>query len=292
MLGARSVEAQSVAHARFPTLFSVGQENTSLLEYPSENLLKCVALHPDSGLPNVISSGNSLHAIPEQASYVETLQQVDGGGNFIDDHFVVAVCPSLPQPSERNPHPRPSRAQHFSCYFPRDFLNPQFIFHGKYAGAFRASMQSTGASVVIKRIDMRRLKTLRTCFLKLVAREKVLLQRLSSPFIPRMIFQYVDPLDEEFVYTPAPRTSTGCWYCFDIVDRYFVLQDGGVSNVMNLLRASMMTSTVLQPSIIKKIMIDVRPRLFMRRICFCRLILSRCFPPSPTSITTTSFTAT
>jgi hypothetical protein len=244
MFGARSVEAQRVAHARFPTLFSVGQQETAWLEYPrQDDLLKCVALHSDSGLPIVISSGHSLHAIPEQASYVEMLQQVDSDGNFIADHFVVAVCPPLQQPSERNPgpHPRPSRAKHFSCYFPRDFLNPQFIFHGKYAGAFRASMQPSGASVVIKRIDMRRLRTVRTCFLKLVAREKALLQRLSSPFIPRMIFQYVDPLDEEFVY--------------------FVLEDGGVSNVMNLLRASMMASTVLQPSIIKKIMIDVRARL-------------------------------
>jgi hypothetical protein len=248
MFGARSVEAQCVAHARFPTLFSVGQTETTLLEYPRPDLLKCVALHSDSGLPIVISSGHSLHAIPEQASYVEMLQQVDSDGNFIADHFVVAVCPPLPQPSDSNPHPRPSKAKHFSCYFPPDFLNPQFIFHGKYAGAFRATMPSTGASVVIKRIDMRRLKTMRPSFLKLVAREKVLLQRLLNPCIPRMIFQYVDPLDEEFVH--------------------FVLQDGGVSNVMNLLRASMMSSTVLQPSIIKKIMIDVRPRLFPRAHLF------------------------
>jgi hypothetical protein len=243
-----SVAAQSVAHARFPTLFSVGQKETAVLEYPSHNLLSCVALNSDSGKPIVVSSGHSLHAIPEQASYFEMLQQVDYNGNFIADHFVVAVCPPLPQPSVHNPHPRPSKAKHFSCYFPQDFLNPRFIFHGNYAGAFRATMQSTSAPVVIKRIDMRRLQNMRKFSSKLVAREKVLLQRLSSPFIPRMIFQYVDPLDSEFVY--------------------FVLQDGGVSNVMNLLRASMMSSTVLKPSIIKKIMIDVRSRLLKRFFAF------------------------
>jgi hypothetical protein len=40
------------------------------------------------------------------------------------------------------------------------------------------------------------------------------------------------------------------------------LEDGGSSTVINLLRSSMMSSTVLQPSIIKQIMIDVRAFLF------------------------------
>jgi serine/threonine protein kinase len=89
---------------------------------------------------------------------------------------------------------------------------------------------------------MRRLRSLRSNFSKLVAREKLLLQRLSNPRIPSMIRQYVDPLDDELVY--------------------FVLEDGGSSTVINLLRSSMMSSTVLQPSIIKQIMIDVRAFLF------------------------------
>jgi serine/threonine protein kinase len=234
--------ASQLAHKRFPTLFSVAERETQQLDYPSANLLRCVAVDAASGFPVVVSRGHSLNAISEQASHVELLQQVDSGGQIIADHYVAAVCPPLPQPSLSNPSPKPSKAKHFSCYFPAEFLNISFIFHGKYAGALRAVSAATGASVVIKRIDMRRLKNLRSNFSKLVAREKLLLQRLSNPRIPSMIRQYVDPLDDELVY--------------------FVLEDGGSSTVINLLRSSMMSSTVLQPSIIKQIMIDVRAFLF------------------------------
>jgi serine/threonine protein kinase len=109
-------------------------------------------------------------------------------------------------------------------------------------------MAPTGASVVIKRIDMRRLKMFRPNFSKLIAREKALLQRLRNSHIPRMIQEYVDPLDDELVY--------------------FVLEDGGSSTISNLLRSSMMSSTVLQPSIIKKIMIDVKARCH-HTLCIC-----------------------
>jgi hypothetical protein len=233
-------QAQHLAHKRFPQLFSAGEQETQLLDYPSLALLKCVAVDAVSRLPVVVSSGPSLHAISDHANYVELLQQVDNHQQIIADHYIAAVCPPLPRPSERCPNPRPSKARHFSCYFPATFSNPTFIFHGKYAGAFRAVIVSSGTSVVIKRIDMRRLKNLRHNFSKLVAREKVLLQCLSHARIPRMIQQYVDPLDDEFVY--------------------FVMEDGGSSTVINLLRSSMMSSTVIKPSIIKKIMTDVRVR--------------------------------
>ena len=229
---------QSLAHRRFPQLFGTGDPETALLDYPSNNLLRCVALDAATGLPNVISSGHSLHAIPECANFVEMLQQVDSNGQIIADHYVTVVCPSLPQPSPANPHPRPSKGKHYSCYFPSEFLNPSFIFHGVYAGGFRATMASTGLSVVIKRIDLRRLRSLRSNFSKLVAREKALLQRLSNVRIPRMTQQYVDPLDDEFVY--------------------FVLEDGGSSTLVNLMRSSMINSVALKPSIVKKIMTDVR----------------------------------
>jgi hypothetical protein len=228
----------SLAHRRFPKLFNVGELQTEFQQYPSEWLCDCVALDPVTHMPSVVSSGHSLHATPELRNYFELLQQVDKKHEIIPDHYVAAVCAPLPQPSLQNPNPRPSKARHFSCYFPPEYLNPCFIFHGKYAGAFRAVMAATQASVVIKRIDMRRLKSLRSNFSKLVTREKILLQRLSNARIPRMIRQYVDPLDGEFVY--------------------FVLEDGGSSNLMNLLRSSMSSCTVLAPSIVKKIMIDVR----------------------------------
>ena len=228
---------ESLAHRRFPALFNIVDDNTGFQTYPSVALLNCVELDAASGQPRVISSNHSLHAIPEMCNYVELLQQVDERKQIIPDHYVVAVCPPLPRPTSLTPNPRPIKAKHFSCYFPSNFLTPCFIFHGKYAGAFRAVMASTAASVVIKRIDMRRIKSFRSTYTKLVTREKMLLQRLSNARIPRMIQQYVDPLDDELLY--------------------FVLEDGGSSNLMNLLRSSMLGSSVLAPSIIKKIMIDV-----------------------------------
>jgi hypothetical protein len=258
---------ESLAHRRFPKLFNVGDSETVPQDFPSHSLLSCVALDGATMQPKIVTSGHSLHSIPEMCNHVQFLQQVDQSGHIIADHYVAAVCSPLPQATPQNPNPRPSKAKHFSCYFPADFINLCFIFHGKYAGAFRAIMASTGKSVVIKRMDMRRLKVLRPNFSKLITREKMLLQRLSNARIPRMIRQYVDPLDDEFVY--------------------FVLEDGGSSNLMNLLRSSMMSSTVIAPSIIKKIMIDVRARMPCETSFLFHLTSPRSSPPFPICTTTT-----
>lgn len=263
--------AQSLAHKRFPKLFGVGDRETALFDYPCEHLRMCVACNAVTGAPNVISCCNSLHAIPENAQFVEMLQQVDSTGQVIPDHFVTAVCPPLPKPTPSNPHPRPSKAKHYSCYFPSDFLNPSFIFHGHYAGGFRAILAATGVSVVIKRIDLRRLRSLRANYSKLVVREKALLQRLSNSRIPRMIQQYVDPLDDEFVY--------------------FVLEDGGTSTLANLMRSSMMSSVALKPSIVKSIMTDVRESRLRSSFFVASHTAIRCSLACRTSTTITSCTA-
>ncbi len=120
----------------------------------------------------------------------------------------------------------------------------QFIMAGVYGSAYRANWNCgdgiAPVSVVIKRIDLSRLKCSNSDFsdIILVMREKMLLQRLHHEHISSIIMQYNDPKNADILY--------------------FVLQDGGPSTLDNLLRDSIHKQRALLPSDVQTIMTNVR----------------------------------